>query len=69
MKLNSIFTLLLAGLLLLSIGIAAAQEMTKDEIDWKGSVFISGVKRFEFGRKLSGDRPEPEQRRRVEPRS
>ena len=31
MKLNSFFTLLLAGLLLLSTGIAAAQEMTKDE--------------------------------------
>ena len=31
MKLNSIFTLLLAGLLQLSTGIAAAQEMTKDE--------------------------------------
>ena len=31
MKITSVFTLLLAGLLLLSTGIAAAQEMTKDE--------------------------------------
>ncbi len=31
MKINSVFTLLLTGLLLLSTGIAAAQEMTKDE--------------------------------------